>query len=309
LNDDAHDDGSRQRRMFVKPQERIMSLVEFRDQLRSSRRMRLQQPAGKRDADNRWIVPLLASSEDNTEKDDLASALSCSASAAHHDESPSVFYYSRQNDCLRTELQPLFESTNLLPRTIDFAEAAFGTGPPDAINLWIGDERAVSSMHKDHYENLFYVLCGEKVFTLLPPSSAPFLYARDFPSGCFAQKATDGEWGVIPDETDDHDKGPQSVVKWIEPDVEILLSDDTKAKERLFQRFPLLKHVQLLQVHVQAGDMLYLPALWFHCVTQTCETVGCNYWYDMHFDSPQWCYFNFLQQLQPPTKSHENSNV
>ena len=42
-------------------------------------------------------------------------------------------------------------------------------------------------------------------------------------------------------------------------------------------------------------EMLYLPSLWYHRVTQTRETVAVNYWYDMRFDSPHWCYFNFMQ--------------
>jgi len=31
-----------------------------------------------------------------------------------------------------------------------YATQVFG-GPPEAINLWIGDERSVTSFHKDHY--------------------------------------------------------------------------------------------------------------------------------------------------------------
>lgn len=30
------------------------------------------------------------------------------------------------------------------------------------MNLWIGDERSVSSLHKDHYENLYCVVTGHK---------------------------------------------------------------------------------------------------------------------------------------------------
>lgn len=66
----------------------------------------------------------------------------------------------------------------MFPETISFAEQAFGVAP-DAVNLWIGNEQAVSSMHKDHYENCFYVCCGEKIFTLCPPADAPFLYQKE----------------------------------------------------------------------------------------------------------------------------------
>jgi jumonji domain-containing protein 7 len=37
---------------------------------------------------------------------------------------------------------------------IHFAQEVFGV-LPNAVNLWIGNEHAVSSMQKDHYENLF----------------------------------------------------------------------------------------------------------------------------------------------------------
>lgn len=38
-----------------------------------------------------------------------------------------------------------------VPPYVDLAKDAFGN-EPDAVNIWIGDERAVSTMHKDHYE-------------------------------------------------------------------------------------------------------------------------------------------------------------
>lgn len=46
-----------------------------------------------------------------------------------------------------------------VPAYVDLAKDAFGN-VPDAVNIWIGDERAVSTMHKDHYEvrsHLFHV--------------------------------------------------------------------------------------------------------------------------------------------------------
>ena len=46
---------------------------------------------------------------------------------------------------------------------------------PDAVNLWMGDEGAVTSMHKDHYENLYCVVAGAKTFTLIPPTDQPFV--------------------------------------------------------------------------------------------------------------------------------------
>jgi jumonji domain-containing protein 7 len=55
------------------------------------------------------------------------------------------------------------------------------------------------------------------------------------------------------------------------------------------------------------GDMLYLPALWYHRVTQSEETISVNYWYDFNFLSPNWIYFNMLQQINPDETDDENN--
>jgi jumonji domain-containing protein 7 len=44
-----------------------------------------------------------------------------------------------------------------------------------------------------------------------------------------------------------------------------------------------------LRVEVNAGQCLYLPAMWYHYVEQRCDAeqgwcVAVNYWYDMRFD-------------------------
>ena len=137
-------------------------------------------------------------------------------------------------------------------------------------------------MHKDHYENLFYVLSGEKVFTLCPPADAPFLYERQHKSGRF--DSSSGSWKVRMD--------MDEKVQWI--------ADLTKKDHREYlHEFPLLRYTHPIEVCVRSGELLYLPSLWFHHVTQSCETIGVNWWYDMHFDSPGWIYFHLLQQLRP----------
>jgi Cupin-like domain len=57
---------------------------------------------------------------------------------------PAVPYYSHQNDCLRCELPQLMAD---VPPSIPLAAEAFGN-QPDAVNVWIGDDRSVSSVHK-----------------------------------------------------------------------------------------------------------------------------------------------------------------
>ena len=70
-----------------------------------------------------------------------------------------VLYLSHQNDSFRTQFNALKDD---VPDSVHFTTEAFGT-KPDAVNLWIGDERSVTSLHKDHYENM-YVLLGREVF-------------------------------------------------------------------------------------------------------------------------------------------------
>jgi jumonji domain-containing protein 7 len=185
-------------------------------------------------------------------------------------------------------------STQIFPPTFPFAEEAFGTGPPDAINLWVGNERSVSSMHKDHYENLFYVCSGQKEFVLCPPADAPFLHENLFAIGTFSPSQSSSEdqhgpsWIVVADNKQDDDEDKSYKTNWIEPDILTHLENGD-------QKFPLLSRAHPIKIIVSEGEMLYIPSLWYHRVTQTCETVGVNYWFDMKFDGPTWCYFNLLQ--------------
>lgn len=273
------------KRFFVKPEERTMSILQFREELRCGRDTYDDKRCGERGGCRTSI---------ERDADGLAvHTLSNSEGENHHSDSKvPVLYYSRQNDCLRTELASLFE-LNLFPRSFGFAEDAFGTGPPDAVNLWIGDERAVSSMHKDHYENLFYVLSGEKIFTLCPPADAPFLHEGEFESGTF-RCVKEGKWVVDPDYGINEDERGDTTnnnqrVRWIESDVE---------RPGAFEQYPHLRKAHPIQIRVRQGEMLYLPALWYHRVTQSCKTVGLNYWFEMRFDSPSWCYFNMMQHMK-----------
>lgn len=78
---------------------------------------------------------------------------------------------------------------------LPLAEQAFGNRP-DAINLWIGDERSVSSMHKDHYENFYAVVKGKKSFILAPPSAIACLYETETPSGTWSYTTETGMHNV-----------------------------------------------------------------------------------------------------------------
>ncbi|EFJ41711.1 hypothetical protein VOLCADRAFT_107592 [Volvox carteri f. nagariensis] len=67
---------------------------------------------------------------------------------------------------------------------IPWAEEVFG-GPPEATNIWIGDGRSATSFHKDHYDNLYAVIRGTKLFTLLPPCDVYRMYLTRCPAAVY----------------------------------------------------------------------------------------------------------------------------
>jgi hypothetical protein len=292
-------------KMFIKPHEQEMTLADFRRLLRSKQTDNANIHSGNNDAPSTDAAAIECTTLDDhgiSVYPTIEAARQWNELQNNRVQNP-VVYYSRQNDCLRTEMLPLF-STGLIPKSFTFAEEAFDTGPPDAINLWVGNERSVSSMHKDHYENLFYVCSGQKEFVLNAPADIPFMHEEEFMTGSF--HPCDGEggglanasWTIVPDSNSEASKA-----RWIEPDIKRYLDGGYSQTQ-----FPLLSKSHPIKVLLSEGEMLYIPSLWLHRVTQTTETVGINYWYDMKFESAHWCYFNFLQQLKR-TEDSNNTNT
>merc|ERR550514_597593 len=104
------------------------------------------------------------------------------------------------------------------------------------------------------------VVKGEKVFTLLPPAAAPFLHEQRCMPGEFA-RTQEGGWTVVPDAPD------TPLVPWIPVDV---------AKPDLC-KYPDAAKAPSVEVRVKPGEMLYLPAMWYHRVAQEGVTIGVNF--------------------------------
>lgn len=172
------------------------------------------------------------------------------------------------------------------------------------------------SVHKDPFENIYCVISGYKDFTLLPPTNRPWIPYERFPAASY-KETHPGHFEIIPkctetniavsallnelsdsaesSDADDDDclLGSQSnLVPWIcidplRPDLE---------------RYPLYRNANPIVVRVEAGDLLYLPSLWFHHVQQSHACIAVNYWYDMQFDI-KYAYFNFLESLSKSVAS------
>ncbi|EPS68713.1 phospholipase-like protein, partial [Genlisea aurea] len=209
-----------------------------------------------------------------------------------------VAYLQQQNDCFRSEYGPLAADCE---DHVPWATEALGCSP-EAVNLWVGTDASETSFHKDHYENLYVVIAGEKRFLLLPPTEVHRMYITDYPAARYLYHKGSGQFSI---EVDGSVTVPwSSVDPYPEPD----------EKQRAMERFPLYYNGPTpLQVTVKAGQMLYLPSMWFHHVRQVQDgsgglTVAVNYWYDMQFDS-RYAYFNFLQSIPRHEIENKEANL
>ncbi|KAL4592914.1 hypothetical protein LXL04_005921 [Taraxacum kok-saghyz] len=197
-----------------------------------------------------------------------------------------VAYAQQQNDCFREEYTALAGDCD---SHISWATEAIG-GLPEAVNLWIGNELSETSFHKDHYENLYAVVTGEKHFLLLPPTDVHRMYIREYPAAQY----------VYSEETEEFRLEVEDPVRYV-PWCSVNPFGFSNEKEKEKSKFPLFYNgPDPFQVTVKAGEILYLPSMWFHHVRQSPDnrglTIAVNYWYDMRFDI-KYAYFNFLQSL------------
>lgn len=200
-----------------------------------------------------------------------------------------IYYLQRQNSNLTNELPELLED---IEQDIPWATEAFGT-LPDAVNFWIGDERAVTSMHKDPYENVYCVVNGYKDFILHPPTDRPWIPYKHYPTATYKEESS-GHFSIKPSA---HDHEPQNNA----------LSDDKMEANEIpwisidplapdFNKYPSYKNASPLHVRVEAGDALFLPSLWYHHVRQSHACIAVNFWYDMQYDV-KYIYHKFLETL------------
>lgn len=171
-------------------------------------------------------------------------------------------YRALEDNNLHGEFSPLLPD---VPAFIPFATEAFGHGP-DAANVWIGNDRSVSALHKDNYENLYFQVSGRKNFVLISPLEVACVEERTLPAATY-QPDGEGGFKIVPDE-------PKSEVQcW--PTV-----DPDRPREKAGAWW---KYCRPLRVSLEPGDMMYLPAMWYHKVSQECgeEGICCavNYWY------------------------------
>lgn len=194
--------------------------------------------------------------------------------------SPGVYYIQKQCSNLTEEFPELIGDVE---NHIPWMSEALGKRP-DAVNFWLGESAAVTSLHKDHYENLYCVILGEKHFILHPPTDRPFIPYELYQPAVY-QVNEDGSFAVVDQES--AEKVPWIPVDPLDPDLSM---------------YPAYSQTRPLHVTVRAGEMLYLPSLWFHHVRQSHGCIAVNYWYDMEYDI-KYHYFQLLDSLSNVIKN------
>ncbi|KAK3937647.1 JmjC domain-containing protein 7 [Diplogelasinospora grovesii] len=205
-------------------------------------------------------------------------------------ERSEVRYAQTQNDNLRHEYSTLFWDCQ---QDIPFARIALDK-EPDAINMWVGNSRSVTALHKDNYENIYVQIRGRKHFVLLPPVCHPCVNEQLLPPATYYARPPSPKGVEL---ALDPNTEPVPFAVW-DPDTP---ETNTTAYSHL---------ANPIRVTLGPGDMLYLPCMWYHKVSQSCDEdgicVAVNYWYDMDFSGPLYPLTNFVRSVYSQVDRNRN---
>ena len=106
--------------------------------------------------------------------------------------------------------------------------------------FWIGPARTVTPLHCDYDDNIFAQIWGSKRIFLSPPHHGEFLYTREANAVLFGSPF------------------------------------DPEAPD--FEQFPLARQASMIECVVNPGEMLYVPAGWYHQVRALTFSLSANRW-------------------------------
>ncbi|WVF68961.1 hypothetical protein IAT40_003735 [Kwoniella sp. CBS 6097] len=194
-------------------------------------------------------------------------------------EGEAYYLQSQDGNIYRSEPRPSGESElrmfqKYIKRDVEWMKEATGS-EAEAVNLWIGDKKSTTSMHHDPFENIYHVLAGSKILTLLSPIEGLWLDQHFHPSSTL-KRSDNGSLEPILDES------PAYPIPWVS-------STD----------FPL--RVTPIRVVLSEGETLFLPAGWWHRVEQeegeSGIVVAVNYWYPAEIHPQIYAYERLARRV------------
>ncbi|KAK6908025.1 hypothetical protein I203_102026 [Kwoniella mangroviensis CBS 8507] len=161
-----------------------------------------------------------------------------------------------------------------IQRDVEWMKEATGS-EAEAVNLWIGDRKSTTSLHHDPYENIYHVLAGKKIFTLLSPIEGLWL-DQQFHKPSTLGRSPSGTLHPILDDD------PTFPIPWV---------SSTQLPSR----------VHPIRMELKEGETLYLPANWWHRVEQEEGNAGIvvavNYWYPAEINPQIYAYERLARRI------------
>jgi hypothetical protein len=109
------------------------------------------------------------------------------------------------------------------------------------VSLWFSGKKCKSPLHFDGADNFFVQIFGEKRFILFPPKDTDHLYPA--------------MGKLLPH---------CSLINIFNPDL---------------VKFPLFEKTNSIELIIKPGQMLYIPAKWWHAVESLSVSASVNYWW------------------------------
>ncbi|MDB5934153.1 MAG: transcription factor [Massilia sp.] len=106
--------------------------------------------------------------------------------------------------------------------------------------FWLGPAGTVTPLHCDYDDNIFAQIWGTKRIFLAPPHNDEFLYPKEASAVLFGSPF------------------------------------DPEAPD--FEKFPLARQASMIECVVNPGDLLYVPAGWYHQVRSLTFSLSSNRW-------------------------------